>query len=171
MLYYVLSCCELPPLPFFFSTLKVFALPLLSFISFLVSHIPSHLLPLTQTAKKMQMSSNPDQIFYAGTGNLLLGDEESITLLDVQQKRCVFRDIAYVPSLFLFLHVYVMPMFLFILTMPCINKQTPLFSVVFFFFFFLLFSYPPSADRPPDRLPRLMLVAFAMWCGLTICLM
>ncbi|XP_041333460.1 coatomer subunit alpha-like, partial [Pyrgilauda ruficollis] len=30
---------------------------------------------------------NCDEIFYAGTGNLLLRDSDSITLFDVQQKR------------------------------------------------------------------------------------
>jgi len=28
-------------------------------------------------------------IFYAGTGSLLLRDSDSVTLFDVQQKRCV----------------------------------------------------------------------------------
>lgn len=31
-----------------------------------------------------------EMIFYAGTGSLLLRDTDSVTLFDVQQKRCVF---------------------------------------------------------------------------------
>lgn len=39
-----------------------------------------------EITKKVQVP-NCDEIFYAGTGNLLLRDAESITLFDVQQKR------------------------------------------------------------------------------------
>lgn len=39
-----------------------------------------------EITKKVQVP-NCDEIFYAGTGNLLLRDADSITLFDVQQKR------------------------------------------------------------------------------------
>ena len=42
-----------------------------------------------EVTKKVQ-TPPCDMIFYAGTGSLLLRDPESITLFDVQQKRCVF---------------------------------------------------------------------------------
>lgn len=39
-----------------------------------------------EITKKVQVP-NCDEIFYAGTGSLLLRDAESVTLFDVQQKR------------------------------------------------------------------------------------
>lgn len=40
-----------------------------------------------EVMKKLTFAVNPDQIFYAGTGNLLLADDDGVTLIDAQQKR------------------------------------------------------------------------------------
>ncbi len=55
-----------------------------------------------EVAKKFTLATPPDQIFYAGTGNLLLSDEETVTLFDVQQKRCVAAAPCYHVSFLLF---------------------------------------------------------------------
>ena len=41
-----------------------------------------------EVTKKVQ-TPPCEMIFYAGTGSLLLRDSDSVTLFDVQQKRCV----------------------------------------------------------------------------------
>ena len=40
-----------------------------------------------EVTKKVQTPSNCDEIFYAGTGMLLLRDPEGVTLFDVQQRK------------------------------------------------------------------------------------
>jgi coatomer protein complex subunit alpha (xenin) len=43
-----------------------------------------------EVTKKVQ-TPNCDEIFYAGTGMLLLRDSDGVTLFDVQQKRWVLQ--------------------------------------------------------------------------------
>lgn len=48
-----------------------------------------------EVTKKVQTPAC-DEIFYAGTGMLLLRDPDTMTLFDVQQKRYIFTFIAHV---------------------------------------------------------------------------
>jgi len=49
-----------------------------------------------EVSKKIQAPC--DEIFYAGTGMLLLREPESLTLFDVQQKRYSYKIINYVQA-------------------------------------------------------------------------
>eukprot|EP00051_Salpingoeca_urceolata_P033954 m.22896 g.22896 ORF g.22896 m.22896 type:complete len:1318 (-) comp6997_c0_seq1:3-3956(-) len=42
-----------------------------------------------ETSKKLSVPCSPEAMFYAGTGSLLLSTDDSVVLLDVQQKRAV----------------------------------------------------------------------------------
>ncbi|PSN43415.1 Coatomer subunit alpha [Blattella germanica] len=44
---------------------------------------------MNETTKRVQAPSNCDEIFYAGTGMVLLRDKEGVVLFDVQQKKTV----------------------------------------------------------------------------------
>ena len=46
---------------------------------------------LKNEVTKKVTTPNCEEIFYAGTGMLLLRDPDGVTLFDVQQKRCVIN--------------------------------------------------------------------------------